>query len=271
MSTGRSASVARGIALQTTRKLLKNPAKALPPLLLPLFFFAAFTGALSAVGDTSGFGYYDYTAFQFVLVLYMAAIFVGVFTAFDITMDYASGLGNRFMSAAPRRIAILSGYLIVGFGRGLLSIAVVWAIAVVIDMPVRGGALDIAGIVGLALLLNVATTLYGAGIALRFQSTASGVLVLIPAFMALFLTPVFSPRDQLGGWLEFAAGINPLTAPMEAGRGFLADDPVSVGLAYAVVVVLLVVFGGWAARGMGRAERGRKARRRPRPSWAPGR
>ena len=118
MTTGRSASVARGIALQTTRKLLKNPAKALPPLLLPLFFFAAFTGALSAVGDASGFGYYDYTAFQFVLVLYMAAIFVGVFTAFDITMDYASGLGNRFMSAAPRRIAILSGYLIVGFGRG---------------------------------------------------------------------------------------------------------------------------------------------------------
>jgi ABC-2 type transport system permease protein len=265
VTAARFVSVAQGVALQSARKLVKNPTKALPPLLLPLFFFVAFTGALSAVGDTSGFGYFDYTAFQFVLVLYMAAMFAGVFTCFDITMDYESGMGNRLMLAAPRRMAIVIGYLIVALGRAVLAIAVVWTIALAVGMPVRGGPLEIAGIVALALLLNIATTLYGAGIALRFQSTASGVLILIPLFMALFTTPVFSPRDQLSGWLQVAADVNPLTPAMEAGRGFLADDPVSVGLSFAAAGGLVIAFSLWAVRGMRKAEKGPGARRRGRP------
>jgi ABC-2 type transport system permease protein len=271
VTAARSLSITFGVAQQSARKLLKTPPKTLPPILLPLFFFAAFTGALSAVGDTKGFGYFNFTAFQFVFVLYMAAMFVGVFTAFDIATDYESGLGSRLMLAAPRRMAIVSGYLLVAVGRALLTIAVVWATALATGMPVRGGALEIAGLVALALLLNIATTLYGAGIALRFQSTASGVLVLIPVFMVLFLTPVFTPRDKLASWLQTAAGVNPLTPPMEAGRGFLADDPVSVGLAFAIAGGLVIAFWLWAVRGMRKAERGpggagrRGPRRRGRP------
>jgi ABC-2 type transport system permease protein len=265
VTAARSLSVARGVARQSLRKLLKNPPKALPPMLLPLFFFAAFTGALSAVGDTKGFGYFDYTAFQFVLVLYMAAMFVGIFTAFEIAADYESGWGHRMMSAAPRRMAIVLGYLIVALGRAVLAIAVVWAVALATGMPVRGGALEIAGLVTLALLLNVATTLYGAGIALRFQSTASGILILIPVFMALLLTPVFSTRPKLSGWLQVAADVNPLTAPVEAGRGFVADDPVSVVLAFAATGGLVIVFSVWAVLGMRKAERGPGAGRGRRP------
>lgn len=268
MTAARSSSVAFGVAQQGARKLLKNPAKALPPILLPLFFFVAFTGALSALGDTPGFGYFDYTAFQFVFVLYMAAMFVGAFTAFDIAIDFESGMGRRFMLAAPRRMSIVTGYLIVAIGRAVLGIAVVWAVALATGMPVRGQALEIVALVALALLLTVATALYGAGIALRFQSTPSNVLILIPVFMALFLTPVFTPRDELGSWLKTAAGVNPLTAPMEAGRGFLAGDPVSVGLSFAVAGGLVIAFWLWAVRGMRKAEqgpgagRGRRSRRR---------
>jgi ABC-2 type transport system permease protein len=262
MTATRSLSVAGGVARQCTRKLRKNPPKSLPPILLPLFIFAAFTGALSAVGDTKGFGYYDFTAFLFVFILYMAAMFVGVFTAFDVAIDFESGLGARLMLGTPRRMAIVAGYVVVAVGRGVLAMAVVWAIALATGMPVRGDAPEIAGLVALALLLNVAATLYGAGIALRFQSTASSVLILIPVFMALFLTPVFAPRHELTAWLETAAGVNPLTAPIEAGRGFLADDPVSVGLSFAAAGGLVIAFWAWAVRGMRRAEQGPGTRRR---------
>ena len=60
---------------------------------LPLLFFVGFTGALSVIGNSEGFEYYDYTAFIFVFVVYMAAMVVGMFTAFDITFDYQSGTG----------------------------------------------------------------------------------------------------------------------------------------------------------------------------------
>jgi ABC-2 type transport system permease protein len=256
MSAPRSVSVALGMAARGTRRLQKNPPQALPPMLIPLFFFAAFTGALSALGSSKGFGYYNYTAFQFIFVLYMGAMFVGVFSAFDIARDYENGFGQRLMLAAPRRMALITGYVIVSFGRGLLVIGVVWGVALATGMPVRGDAIDVAAIIALALLLNLATALWGAGIALRFQTTASGVLILIPTFMALFMTPVFEPRHRLSGWLRTAADINPLTAPMEAGRGFLAHDRVSVGLGFAVAAGLVLLMMLWATRGMHKAERG---------------
>ena len=97
--SSRTLSVVRGVATLNFRSILKAPAKMLPPLLVPLFFFTAFKGALSGVGDSEGFGYYDFTAFVFVLILFMAAMFVGAFTSFDIVDAYEGGLGRR---QAPR-------------------------------------------------------------------------------------------------------------------------------------------------------------------------
>ena len=257
MSSSRSVAVARGVAQFNLRSLLNDPPKLIPPMLVPLFFFAAFKGALSGIGKTKGFDYYDFTAFEFIFILFMASMFVGIFASFDIAADFESGMGRRLMAATPKRMSIVAGYMVVAIVRCLIAIAVVWGVVLATGMPVRGGALDIVAIIALAVLLNLATTLYGAGIALRFQSMAAGTLVLIPAFMFLFLTPVFTPRDDIAtGWVKAIASVNPLTAAMEAGRGFLANDPVSVGLAFGAAGGLVVVFALWAVRGMRKAEKG---------------
>jgi ABC-2 type transport system permease protein len=249
----RSLSVALAVARRSTRKLLKSPVMAVTPTMIPLFFFAAFTGALSSLGEAPGFDYYDYTAFQFVFVLYQAAIYIAIFTSFEMASDYQTGVARRMMSAAPRRMAIVGGYVISALGRGVVVVAVVWGVALIAGMPVRGSAVEIAGLVALALLLNVATTLYGAGIVLRLRSTAAGALILIPAFMVMLLTPVFTVRDQLSGWLEAVASVNPMTALLEAGRGFLAGDPVSVAVSFAAGFGLVIAFAVWAMRGVRKA------------------
>jgi ABC-2 type transport system permease protein len=215
----------------------------------------AFTGALSALHTTRGFNYYNYTAFVFVFVLVMATIVVGMFTAFDITFDYQSGMGRRLMLAVPKRFGIVLGYVIVAFGRGVLAVVVVWAVALIVGMPVRGDAIQIAGLITLALLLNIVAVLYGAGIALRFQSTAAGSLILVPVFMLIFLTPMMTPRSTLSGWVHTAADVNPLTPTLEAGRGLLANSPVSVGLAFGVSGALLAAALVWTLRSMQAAEK----------------
>jgi ABC-2 type transport system permease protein len=257
MSSARSVAVARGVAQFNLRSLFKDPPKMIPPMLVPLFFFAAFKGALSGIGKTRGFDYYDFTAFEFVFILFMAAMFVGIFASFDIAADFESGMGRRLMAATPKRMSIIAGYMIVAVARCAIAIIVVWGVVLATGMPVKGGPLDIVGLVALAVLLSLATTLYGAGVALRFQSMAAGTLVLIPAFMFLFLTPVFTPRDDIAtGWVKAIAGVNPLTAAMEAGRGFLANKPVSVGLAFAAAGGLVVFFALFALLGMRKAEKG---------------
>jgi len=250
------ASVARATAYQSARKLLRLPAKAAPAILMPLFMYAAFGGALGAVGETSGFGYYSYTAFVFVSVLFMAGTFSAVFTAFDVASDYETGFAHRLMLAAPRRLSIVWGYVTVSVVRCLFNVGVVFAVALATGLSVRGNVLEVVAMLALVVLVNVVTMLYGTGIALRFQSTSSSVLILIPAFMLFFLSPIFIPRHQLTGWLRDATDVNPLTPVLEAGRGFLAGDPVKVALAFIAVGGLLVFFTLWAIAGMRKAEHG---------------
>ena len=95
----RSLSVALAVARRSTQKLRKSPVVAVVPTMIPLFFFASFTGALSSFGDAPGFGYYDYTAFVFVFVLYQAAIYVAIFTSFELASDYQTGVARRMMTA----------------------------------------------------------------------------------------------------------------------------------------------------------------------------
>jgi ABC-2 type transport system permease protein len=269
MSANRSVSVAGAVARRSIRKLIGNPVATLAQLAIPLFFFAAFTGALSVVGQTPGFHYYNFTAFEFVFVLFQGAIFAGVFTGIEIAFDFSGGVANRLMLAAPRRAAIIGGYLVVSLVRALATIAIFWAIALATGMPVRGNALQIAGLIALALLLNLVTALWGAGIALRLRSIQAGALITIPAFIVMFLSPVFVPRDRLNGWLKDVAGVNPFTPPLEAGRGLMAHQPFHTALAFGILAGAVLVFAAWALRGMRSAERGPGSGERQRRARGP--
>ncbi|MFI5026270.1 MAG: hypothetical protein ACHQCI_05915, partial [Solirubrobacterales bacterium] len=72
-------SVSRGLAWRLLHSLVTNPLLFLPPMLMPLFFFTAFAGGLSAVSNVPGFNYGPgYTSFIFAFVLCQSAAFGGV-------------------------------------------------------------------------------------------------------------------------------------------------------------------------------------------------
>lgn len=268
MSRARSISVALGITRRSSGKMIKNPMLAVSPMAVPLFMFAAFAGALSSLGSTAGFNYYSYTAFTFVFILCETTMFAGIFTGAEMAADFDrdAGFGDRLLLAAPKRLAILGGYLLFTLGRGLLGSAILWGVALASGMPVKGGALEIAGLEALALMIGVATTGWGAGLALRIRSVTASALIFMPSFLVLFITPDFVPRNLLHGWLKAAAGINPVTPEFEAGRAFLAHKHADVGLAFGVSGALMVLLLVWAVRGMKAAERGPQAPRQRGPA-----
>jgi ABC-2 type transport system permease protein len=71
----------------------------------------------------------------------------------------------------------------------------------------------------------------------------------------LFLAPVFVPLPLLTGWIHSVANVNPATAVLEAGRGFLAGSPVKVALAFLGLVGAAFVLAAFARRGLASAER----------------
>ena len=77
--------------------------------------------------------------------------------------------------------------------------------------------------------------LFGTGVAMRLRTMQAGPAIQTPAFLLLFLAPVWVPYDLLTGWVQAAASVNPVTLVLEAERGFLAGDPTKVLPAFAVV------------------------------------
>jgi ABC-2 type transport system permease protein len=248
--------VAYAVARRQVYRFFTNPAF-LTPALFPLFFFVAFAGGLSRIGDVPDFDFpAGYTAFQFVWSLLQAVALGGAFTGFSIAGDFESGgFARRLMLAASDRRGIVFGYVVASLVRASITGALVTVVALLAGMPLLGDGVDLFGLVGLALLVNVAATLFGAGVAMLLRTQQAGPVIRTPIFLILFLAPVFVPQDLLAGWLAAVAAVNPMTFILEAGRGFVAGEPTGAAFAFGVGVSLVLLLVPWALFGLRRAEK----------------
>jgi len=246
--------VAWAVAGRQVYKYFTNPAF-LAPALFPLFFFVAFAGGLTRVGDIPGFDYAaGYIAFQYVWALLQAVTMGGAFTGFSIASDFENGFARRLMLAASNRYGIILGYTMASIVRAFMTGALVTVMAVATGMPITGG-FNFFGLVALALLANIAATLFGAGIAMMLRTQQAGPVIRTPIFLVLFLAPVFVPLNLLTGWIETVARLNPFTAILDASRGFLVGDPQNVAAAFAISAALILALSVWAVFGLRQAEK----------------
>jgi ABC-2 type transport system permease protein len=251
----RTRSVALTVAWRGVHNALTNKAILIPSIMFPLFFFVAFAGGLSQVSNTPGF-HYDagYTAFQFGFVAIQAAAFGGVFTGFSIAADFEFGFARRLLLAAPNRGGIVIGYVLQAMVRALLVLAVVFCAGMISGMDILGSVADMLGLLVLALAVSATSTLWAAGIAMRLRTMQAGPVMQMPIFILMFLAPVYVPLALIGGWVHEVARFNPVTAMLEAARGFIAGDPTKVAIAAACLAVMLALTAYWARGGLRSAE-----------------
>jgi ABC-2 type transport system permease protein len=232
----------------------KTPYLLLPVIAFPLLIFGAFVGGASAVSNTPGFGYYNYTAFVFVYVLLLGSAMSGSQTGLAAAQDFESGFARRMMLSTPRRLGLLIGYAISGLVQQTAIAAIIFVIALAVGMPIDGNGLEVVGLFVLAALFNLAATLWASGLAFRARSTQAGALMTLPIVLPMFFSPSLVPRGLLTDWLHTVADWNPVTPLLEAGRGFLAGHPVSVAIAFGIAGGLVALTALWATTGLRSAE-----------------
>ena len=248
---------ARFVAKRNLRHAFTNPALLVPSILFPLVFLLAFAGGLSSLGDTPGFDFRSgYTSFQFVFILLQSAAFGGIFSGLGIAADFESKFARRLLLAAPARTGILVGYVAAGLVRFAFTVTMVTIVGLIAGMEVDGSAPQFLALLVLAAVANAGATLYSLGYCLRVQSVAAAPAMQTPIFILLFLAPVYVPLPALDGWIHAVASWNPLTALLEAGRGFISGVPEDAGLAFALAAGIVVLMAVWALRGLRRAEAG---------------
>jgi ABC-2 type transport system permease protein len=248
--------VARAVAWRSVHNTFANPAIILPSIIFPLFFLAAFAGGLSSISGVPNFDYKPgYTAFQYAFVLLQSSAFGGVFTGFAVARDFDSGFARRLLLSAPQRSGIIAGYAGGALVRWLVTGTVVTIAALIAGMSVEGDGVELVGLLGLGVLVNIAAALWACGVAMFLRTEQAGALIQMPVFIVLFLAPVFVPLHLLTGWIHTVARYNPATAALEAARGFIAGSPVKVALAFAVLAGGIALMAAFSRRGLASAER----------------
>jgi ABC-2 type transport system permease protein len=248
--------VARAVAWRSIHNTLVSPPILLPSIIFPLFFLAAFAGGLSRIADVPNFSYKPgYTAFQFVFVFLQSAAFGGVFTGFAIARDFDVGFARRLLLSAPSRSGIIAGYAAGALVRWCITALVVTVAALIAGMTVAGGSVDLVGLIGLGIAVNLAAALWACGVAMFLRTEQAGALIQMPVFVVLFLAPVYVPLRLLTGWIHAVARLNPATAVLEAGRGLFAGSPVKVALSFALLAGAAALLAIFARRGLASAER----------------
>jgi ABC-2 type transport system permease protein len=246
----------RAVAWRSIHNTIVNPAILAPSIIFPLFFLVAFAGGLSRIGDIPNFAYKPgYTAFQFVFVFLQSAAFGGVFTGFAVARDFDTGFARRLLLSAPRRSGIIAGYAVGALLRWIMTGTIVTIAALIAGMNVSGDGVQLTGLIGLGIAVNLVAALWACGVAMFLRTEQAGALIQMPVFVVLFLAPVYTPLHLLIGWIHTVARLNPATAVLEAGRGLLAGSPVKVALSFALLAAGTLLTASFARRGLASAER----------------
>ena len=250
------AAPARGIAWRHLHKWLSVPSVFYPSFALPLIFFLGFAGPLGVAGDTASFDYSaGWVTWIFAFALVQSCMYGGVTSGFAIAMDFRTGFARRLLTSVEDRRAILVGFVLASLARGALTSIAMTIAALIIGLRLEGSVLHVIGAFALCWTMSIIATLWAAGVMLRARDPQRAPAMQVPLFIVIFVTPVFTPLEQLGGWLAALATLNPVSYLLTTARSLLVGTADGLGLALVTVAGALALLWWWAASGLRAAER----------------
>ncbi|MEV7729935.1 ABC transporter permease [Streptomyces sp. NPDC087917] len=191
----------------------------LVPIVIMLMFVKVFGGAFSVGAD-----YIDYVTPG---LLVMAISYGLSATATAVNSDMTKGVINRFKVMDVSRGAMLTGHVVITTVRALAGSAAIVAVAFAMGFSPQASALDWLGVVGVIVLLSVATGWLTVAMGLAAKTAESAGMGAVPLIMLPFLSTAFVPAESMGAGVRQFAEYQPFTPIIETLRGLLAGTPSS--------------------------------------------
>ena len=235
-------------------ELVRVPTGALPGVLAPTLFMLGLSAVFGAASKLRGFG--DVDSFRTFIVpvgLMQGAGFTGAATGVNLARDIEQGWFDRLLVAPVSRPTLLTGIVLSASLRALLpgTFLLIVAFSLGVHWPGLDGLL-IAYV--LIMAMAAAMACFAVTVALRFRTQQAAPLMQMGNFILTLFTTSYAPYALLAGWLQVVADINPVTNVLAGARqGFLGSVTwADTWPALLSVAGMLVVFGGFALRGMSR-------------------
>lgn len=225
------------IAGRALRAVPRDVEAVIPPIFIALFFFVVNVGTLSDLTENNIPGF-DFTAFQLPTAILLGV--TGVSRAYALVLDVQDGYFDRLLLTPIRRLAILLGHLCADVAVACALTIPILILGFILGVRFESGPLGVVAFILLAGLWSLAFAGFGYAIALKTGNPAAVNSSFLLFFPFLFLTSSYVPREELSGWLDTVASINPVTYLLDGFRSLIISGWEWADLGQALLAVGIV-------------------------------
>lgn len=218
---------------------------ALPVLMFVLFVyvFGDYVGAgLSGTGSTS-----SYVDFLTPGILVMTVAAGALPSAVSVSTDMSEGIIDRFRTMPVARSAVLTGHVVGGIVRTLLSAILVTVVALLMGFRPVGNPLAWLGAAGMVLAFAFALTWLAVAIGLADKTpTGANSAAQIISTVLPFVSSAFVPTESMATGVRWFAELQPFTPVVDSVRALLTGTPVGNNVIFALTWCFTIALTGYA-------------------------
>jgi ABC-2 type transport system permease protein len=196
---------------------------------------------------TSTFGTTSYISFMAVGMIAFTALFTTMFSGMSVVWDRRLGFLNKALSTPVSRAVIILSKVLSATLRSMFQASIILIIAVPLGFQF-GAAFTPLSILGVfAFLFLICMGLSSLFIAINIRSTRIETPMAVMNLLNLpltFASSAFFPIEQMPGWLQAVATVNPLSYTMNGMRQLLINptiDYAQLAIQYAYVGIFALV------------------------------
>jgi ABC-2 type transport system permease protein len=241
------------LAGRAVRRILRQPAQLVFPVVFPLILLAVNTSGLDAATQLPGFPTASYLDFALAIPFMQGALFAALNGGQDLARDIQGGFLDRLAMTPVSGAALLAGQLGGALFMGVISAVLYLVVGVAFGAGVASGVGGAIVLIALALAISFAFACFGTFVALR-AGTGEAVQGFFPLFFVLlFLSSAFFPRDLIEQeWFRTIATYNPVSYMVEGIRSLVITgwDGQALAQAFGLSALAIVAFLALSARAL---------------------
>ncbi|HVV21672.1 MAG TPA: ABC transporter permease [Pseudonocardiaceae bacterium] len=224
---------------RNVKHIARNPTSVFNAVLMPVVVMLMFVYMLGHAFSV-GVAYVDYATPGMLLL----AVCYGLgAVATSVNSDMTKGIINRFKVMDVSRGAVLVGHVVASVVTNLIAVGVIIGVAFLLGFRPSASFVDWLGVIGLVVLLGVATGWFTVALGLAAKSPETAGLGSVPLVMLPFFSSAIVPADKMGAGLKQFAEYQPFTPIIETLRGLLDGAPATgdaiAALAWCVGIALV--------------------------------
>jgi ABC-2 type transport system permease protein len=219
------------------RHALRFPLMSLSSVGMPVIFLLLFAGvfghALHAglgAAVPHGVGYIDYLIPG---IIVMTACATAETTAVNVSTDMTEGIIDRFRTMAITRTSVLTGQVLGGVIRTMVSGALVVAVALALGFKPTASVMEWVAATAVFALLAVAVTWLTIAFGLLAKTPAGANSLSLLIVVLPFISSAFVPTATMPAGVAWFARNQPFTPVIQTLRGLLTGTPIGTDAALA--------------------------------------